>query len=240
MTQVIARIKVNGKHFEILVDADSALKLKKSGEGDVGSILAVDQIFSDSKKGERASEGDLKSAFGTTEINEIAKQIIVKGEVQITQAHRDKSQDEKFKQVVTFLVKNSVNPQSDKPYTPDRIESSLNEAGVNITNKPIEAQMKEIVSALSKIMPIKIETKKLSIVIPAQYTGQAYGLVNIYKESEEWLGNGDLRIIVNVPVGFQMEFYDKLNAVTHGSAVSEEVAKDTSGKSEIKTKEIEN
>ena len=28
---------------------------------------------------------------------------------------------------------------------------------------------------------------------------------------------------LNIPVGIQMEFYDKLNGVTHGSATSEEM-----------------
>lgn len=30
MTDVIARIKVNNKHFEIMVDAESAIKYKKN------------------------------------------------------------------------------------------------------------------------------------------------------------------------------------------------------------------
>ena len=44
-----------------------------------------------------------------------------------------------------------------------------------------------------------------------------------YKEKEEWLGNGDLSVVLNIPIGLQMEFYDKLNSVTHGSAMTEEV-----------------
>ena len=223
MANVIARIKLNGKHFEILVDVDKALEMKKTGEGNISEILEVDNIFYDSKKGLKASEDDLKSAFGTSDVNDAAKQIITKGEIQIPQEVRDKTRGEKFKQVVDFIVKNAINPQTNNPYTPDRIERSLEESGVNISNRPIEAQMKEIISKLSSIIPIKIETKKLSITVPAQYTGQAYGLLSNYKESEEWLGNGDLKIVVNVPVGFQMEFYDKLNGVTHGSAVSEEL-----------------
>ncbi|PIN94678.1 ribosome assembly factor SBDS [Candidatus Pacearchaeota archaeon CG10_big_fil_rev_8_21_14_0_10_30_48] len=226
MTQVIARTKVNGKHFEILVDADVALAMKKSGRGDVSSILAVDAVFTDSKKGFHASANDLEISFKTSDINEIAKQIIMKGEIQIPQEYREKMRGEKFKQVVDFLVRNSTNSQSGNPYTPERIERALDEIGVNITNKPIELQMKEIVSNLSKVIPLKIKSKRLKVTIPAQYTGQAYSLLNPYKESEEWLGNGDLKAILNVPVGFQMEFYDKLNAITHGSGISEEMKED--------------
>ena len=223
MTDVIARIKLNGKHFEIMVDAEDAINYKKTQEGDISNILSVDSVFTDTKKGEHAAEKDLKDAFNTLDINEIAKQIILKGEVQIPQEIRDKARGEKFKQIVDFLVRNSKNAQTDQPFTPDRIERSLDDAGVNISNKPIEAQMKDILSALTKVIPIKVETKKLEVVIPAQYTGQAYTLINSFKESEEWLANGDLKVIVNIPTGFQMEFYDKLNGITHGSATSEEV-----------------
>jgi ribosome maturation protein SDO1 len=226
MNQVIARMKVGNNHFEILVYAEPALEMKKTGKGDMNDILAVDVIFSDSKKGMHAAKDVIETSFNTGDVNEVAKKIIMKGEIQIPQEHREKMRGEKFKQVVDFLVKNSINPQSGNPYTPDRIERALDEAGANIQNKPIESQIKGIVSDLSKVLPIKIETKKLKITIPAQYTGHVYGLINNYKESEEWLDNGDLQVIVLVPTGFQMEFYDKLNAATQGSAVSEEIKED--------------
>ncbi|MBS3081582.1 hypothetical protein J4416_01425 [Candidatus Pacearchaeota archaeon] len=46
-----------------------------------------------------------------------------------------------------------------------------------------------------------------------------------YKESEEWLSNGDLQAIMNIPSGLQIDFYDKLNSVTHGAIVSEDMSK---------------
>jgi ribosome maturation protein SDO1 len=223
MTNVISRIKAGGKNFEILVDVDKAVEFKKTGKGSIGEIIAIDRIFTDSKKGFHASEKDLEEAFKTKDINAIAEKIIKSGEIQLPMEYKEKQREGKEKQIVDFIVRNAVDPRTDRPYTSERIERSLDEAGVNITNKPIESQINEIVDKLRPILPIKIETKKLIITVPAQYTGQVYGLLQTYKESEEWLSNGDLKCHVNVPVGFQMEFYDKLNAVTHGSAISEEV-----------------
>ena len=48
-------------------------------------------------------------------------------------------------------------------------------------------------------------------------------MINQYKKEEKWLDNGDLEVIVNVPAGLVMDFYDKLNSVTHGSALTEEI-----------------
>jgi len=225
MTQVLARMRVGGKHFEILVDVDKAVEFKKTGEGDVGEVLENDVIFTDSKQGERASEKDLQDAFGTSDVNEVAGKIIKQGDIQVPAEFREKEREGKVKQVIDFLVRNAVDP-SGRPYTPERIESALKEAGVNIKDKPVETQITEILEKLAPVIPIKVETKKIIVTIPAQYTGQAYGLVQAYKESEEWLGNGDLKITLNIPAGLQMDFYDKLNSITHGSVMSEEVKED--------------
>ena len=221
MVNTLARIKRTGKNFEIIVDLEQALKFKK-GENDFIEAEG-DRIFKDSKKGEVALHSDLKQAFGTDDINEIVKKIVKEGEVQLTQEHRDEEKEKRIRQIVDFLASNSVDPKTGNPHTSERIKNALEQAHVNIKNVPIEQQIKEIIEQVSKILPIKFETKKIKITIPATYTGKAYGVTNQYKEEENWLNNGDLQVIVNIPAGMIMNFYDKLNSITHGSALTEEV-----------------
>jgi ribosome maturation protein SDO1 len=221
MTQTTARIKKIGKHFEIIVDLDKALQFKKGTGG--ADFLEIDTIFTDHKKGLHAPEKDLNEAFKTTDANSIAEKIVKEGEILLTQEHRDDERDRKVKQVVDFLTRNAVDPQSGRPHTSERIKISLDQAQVNIKNVPIENQIKEIVDKLSPILPIKLETKRIKMVIPAVHTGKVYGLINQYKEKEDWLDNGDLSVIVDIPAGLVMDFYDKLNSSTHGSATTEEI-----------------
>ena len=221
MANTTARIKKAGKHFEIIVDMDDALKLKR-GEGTFIEIEG-DKIFSDSKKGQVASSSDLKEAFGTEDINEIAQRIIKGGEVLVSQEHRNAEQEKKFKQVVDFLATNATDPQTGHPHTTERIKNALEQAHVNIKNIPIENQINDILDKLRSIIPIKLETKKVKITIPAIHTGKAYGIITQYKDQENWLDDGSLEVIVNVPAGMIMDFYDKLNSVTHGSALTEEI-----------------
>src|SRR3989338_663308 len=134
MTTTVARIKKAGKHFEIIVDMDEALKFKKGGSSDVGAFMEGDVIYSDSKKGFRASDEDMKSAFGTTDSYVIASKIVKEGEVQTTQEHREGEKEAKFKQVVEFLRRNAIDPNTKNPHTPERIKSALEQAGVNIKN----------------------------------------------------------------------------------------------------------
>jgi len=221
MTNTLARIKKAGKHFEIIVDLDNALKFKK---GESNFIEAEgDRIFTDSKKGHVPSQEDLREAFGTTDVNEIIKRIVKEGEVQTTQEHRDAEQEKKFKQVVDFMAQNAIDPQTGNPITAERIKNALEQAHINIKNVPIENQIKDILAEVSKIIPIKLETKRVKIVVPAMHTGKVYGIINQYKEKEDWLNNGDLEVVVSVPSGIIIDFYEKLNNVTHGSAITEEI-----------------
>lgn len=222
MTQTTARIKQAGKNFEIMVDLDRALDFKK-GKSSVVDFLEIDKVFTDSKRGLNASESDLKNAFGTTDSNAIAGKIVKSGEILLTQEHREGEQDKKIKLVVDFLSRNAVDSQTGRPYTPERIKSALTQASVNIKNVPVENQITDILKSLSEIIPIKVSTKKIKITIPAIHTGKTYRTIAPYKEKENWLDNGDLEVVVNVPAGIVMDFYDKLNSATHGSSVTEEI-----------------
>jgi len=222
MPNVEARISIKGKHFEISVDLDEALKIRNNQNGNISSALQSNHIFTDLKKGNIASETDLKSFFNTTDVYEIAKKIIQKGEVQKTQEFRDAEKDKKIKQVISLILKNAVD-QRGNPYTEERLRKAIGEVHYVFDSRPPEKQMPELVSKLTSIIPIKIETKKIKIIIPAQYTGQVYGIIGEYKESEEWLSNGNLQVILNIPAGSQIDFYEKLNHVTHGSVQSEEI-----------------
>ena len=221
MVNTTARIKKSGKHYEVLVDLDEALKVAK-GEGNINVAVLNDAVFHNLKSGERASMDDLESNFGTNDFMAIAEKIIKSGEVVRTTEFLHKEQDMKYKQVVDFLVRNAVSPEG-RPYTPDRIMKALKEAHVNVKNKPIEGQVQEILDQLVKVLPVRVEKKKVKLLIPAIHSGKAYGVVKEFMVKENWRNNGDLEVVVEVPSGLLMDFYDKVNGATSGSVMSEEV-----------------
>ncbi|MGV8142843.1 MAG: ribosome assembly factor SBDS [Candidatus Pacearchaeota archaeon] len=223
MAIVEARIKSKGKNFEISVHLEEALKVK-AGTGNVASALNTPAIYTDATRGLAASKAELEYAFDTTDVYAIAEQIMKKGEIQKNQEFRDAEKDKKIKQVIDLILRNAVD-QHGRPYTEDRIRKAIGEVHFNFDNKPAEAQMHELISKLATVIPIKVETKKIKLKIPARFSGQVYGMFKDYKESEEWLANGDLQVIINIPSGLQLDFYDKLNSVTHGAVMSEEMKK---------------
>lgn len=222
MTQTTARIKKQGKNFEIIVDLNKAINYKK-GISSVVDFMEIDKVFSDSKKGQVASEADLQTCFSTLDVYEVAGKIAKEGEILVTQEFRDEEREKKVKQAVDFLIRNTVDSRTGLPHTAERIKNALNEANVNLKNVPMEEQLSDIISKISPLLPIKFEVKKIKVTIPAVQTGKAYGIINPYKQDENWLSNGDLEVILKIPSGLVMSFYDKLNSVTHGSALTEEI-----------------
>lgn len=220
--QTEARITRQGKKYEILVDLDEALKIRKGEDNNIGAAVLTSSVFYNLKSGDVASTADLENNFGTSNFDDVCFKIIRDGEVVLPAEYLRKMQEGKYKQVVDFLSKNAVSPHG-TPYTPDRIMTALKEANVSVKNVPIEKQISEIISSIQRIIPIKIDSKKIRVTIPAQFTGRAYGVITEFKQDEEWLSNGDLRVVVSVPAGLVMDFFDKLNGVTHGSALTEEI-----------------
>lgn len=221
MPQTTAKISRGGKHFEVLVDIDEAIKVKQ-GKGNINAAVVTNAIFHNLKAGDKANIADMTKEFGTSDIFAVAEKIIKSGEILLPEKYVKGEQDKKYKQVVDFISKNAVDGNG-RPYTPTRILKALEEAHVNIQNKSIESQIPEIIDALRKIIPIKLEMKKVKITLPAQFSGKGYGMIKEYIEKEEWLSNGDLSAICSIPSGLLMDFYDKLNSVTHGNALTEEI-----------------
>ena len=101
---VIARLKKGEEHFEILVDPYAAADLIDGKEIDIIKCLAIDAIFKDSKKGTHASEEALKKNFESENIEEIAKQIILKGDIQLTTDQRHKMKENKKNRIIETIV----------------------------------------------------------------------------------------------------------------------------------------
>ena len=217
---VIARLKKGEENFEVLVDPYAAADLIDGKEIDIIQNLAIDAIFKDSKKGTRASDESLVKHFGTNNVTEISKQIIIKGIIQLTTEQRQKMQKNKKTRIVELISRNAMDPKTKSPHPRQRIELAMEQAGVHIDPfKPVSEQVKTIIDLLRPIIPISIENIRISVKIPAEYIGRAYGTIrNIGTlEREDWQSDGSWLGIIRIPAGMQSDFYDKLNDATKGN-----------------------
>jgi len=216
---VIARTKKNGKDFEVLVDLDKALALKKGEDVNLEEVLATNDIFKDSKKGLHASDEDMNSAFSTTNKEEVARKIIEQGEIQLTADHKNKLREEKKKKIINIINRNAINPQNNLPHPPQRIEAAIDEAKVHIDEfKRAEDQVHEIVQKINSILPIRFEVRIIEVIVPANFASQSYGILKNLGDlqKDEWLNDGSLHAKIKIPAGLQEELENELNKLTHG------------------------
>ena len=219
---VIARIKKEGHTFEILVDCDKALELKRGKSVGIDDVAATEDIFTDVKKGDHASTTELQKFFGTTDVRKISEIIVRQGEVQLTAKHRAEEREEKRKRIVNLIHRNAIDSKTGLPHPPQRIERAMEEAGVHIDeNKSAEEQVEEVLKKLRAIIPIKFERREIAVKIPAQYAGHSYTVLKKYKLlKDEWQNDGSLVAVVEIPAGLQDDFFDELNKISHGEVES--------------------
>jgi ribosome maturation protein SDO1 len=218
---VVARLKVHGKIFEVFVEPEGALALKRGDAVKLENILAVEDVFSDARSGDRPPEQDVVNAFGTTDVIRIAEKIIREGELHLTTEQRKKMLEEKKKRVVNIIAQNAINPQTKAPHPPARIEAAMEEAGVHIDPmKDVDELVNVTMKAIRPIIPIRFEEVKIAVKIPPEYAAKAYGSVagfgNLTKQ--EWQNDGSWIGVLSIPAGRQDELYSLLNRLTKGSA----------------------
>lgn len=217
---VIARLHKGSDHFEVLVDPHEAEHIIEGKIDNILSALAIDAVFSDSKKGTHAPVETLQKHFNTTDLASIAKEIIQKGEIQLTTEQRREMQETKRKRIVDLIVRNAMDPKTKMPHPRTRIELALEEAKVHIDPfKSVNQQTKTILEQLRPILPISMEHARISVKIPPEHVGKAYGAVRSFGtlEREEWQSDGTWIGIVKLPAGMQADFYDRLNTLTKGN-----------------------
>ena len=220
----VVKYSFEGEKFEILVKPDPALEYKLGKRKDISSVLVADEIYTNSSKGTRASTDKLLKVFKTDDPLSIAEQILKKGELNLTTDQRRRMMEEKRKQIVEFIAKTYVDPRSHFPHPPLRIEQSMKDAKVVIDpQRSVDDQIKEIVEKLRSVIPLKSENLDLEIIIPAQYAAQSYSVLKSHGtlKREDWLANGSLKAILEIPAAARPNVIDRLGSITKGTATIE-------------------
>ena len=217
----IIKLILGNDKFELLVKPDQALEYKLGKRSDLSSVLISDEIYSDANKGSRVSSDKLNKHFKTTNTNEIIKQILSRGELNLTTDQRRKMVEEKRKQIIQYINKNYVDPKTKLPHPIQRIENALENVRVVIDPfKKAEDQIKTVVDSLRKILPLASEMLQLNIIIPRSFASNS---INFIKSSgslisEQWLSDGSLKVRLEINAGIRGNFLDRLGSLTKGSA----------------------
>ena len=220
---VTARLESHGQRFEVLVDPDAALEIKRGEfEDDLADVIAAEDVFENADRGDRPPEDALEEVFDSTDPLAVIPEVIDRGEIQITAEQRREMQEQKRKQLVNRIARNAVNPQmDDAPHPPERIESALEEAGFTVDPmEPVESQVDEALDDLRPVIPIRFDTVTVAVQLPPDYAGSGQAQVREFADlqREEWQGDGSWVGVLEFPAGMQEDFYDLVNELSSGQA----------------------
>jgi len=215
----VARYHYKGEKFEILVDPDAALRFRMGGRISLRDVLVSDTIYKDVRSGDRASEKLLIKVFGTSDPLRVAERILREGELPLTAEQKRRMIEEKRRQIISFISRNCIDPRTNAPLPPKRVEIVLDEVRFNVDPfKDPEEQAYKAIELLRRVIPIRVAKAIVAIKIPARYSGRAYGAINKLGKvlRSEWGRDGSWMCELEIPAGLQEAVLSRVNELTKG------------------------
>mgnify|MGYP001584206009 CR=1 FL=1 len=114
------------RKFELLCNPETVQPFRM-GTMEFSQVIAVEEIFTNSSKGNVAKAQDLEKAFDTSNFEEIAELILKKGQFSFTTKELADMREQKKRQVVELIHTNFIEPKTEKPYSVSLIEHTLKE-----------------------------------------------------------------------------------------------------------------
>src|SRR3989442_1079626 len=182
--------------------------------------LMIEEVYSDSGKGTRASEEKLQKNFGTTDAVRVSEEIMKSGELQLTTEQRRQLIDEKRRQKISIISRNAIDPRSGAPHPPLRIEQALEQIRISIDPyKSAEEQAKQVIEDLRPVLPIKMEQMRIAVKVFPEHAARAYNAFKSFGTvtREEWQPDGALVAVLEMPAGMYGSFTDRVSKMTQGT-----------------------
>lgn len=159
------RLVKKGKRFEIACYRNKVVNWRNKIEEDINEVLQVASVFTNVSKGNLASGRDLMDAFGTSDAIAVCKEILEKGDLQVSEQERQALLESTFRDVAAIVCDLTVNPDSGRPYTIAMIQNAMKQIhfSANLT-KSAKQQALEVIRKLKTVMNIARASMSLRIV----------------------------------------------------------------------------
>ena len=215
-----ARLAKGQDHFEILVKPQQALDYKLGKQVPMSQVLLIEEVYSDSGKGTRASEEKLQKYFGTTDPVKIAEEVMKSGELQLTTDQRRQLVEDKRRQIISIISRNAIDPRTGTPHPPLRLEQAMGQIRISIDPyKTAEEQAKQVIEELRPILPMKMEQMRIAVKVFPEHAARAYNAFKSFGSvsKEQWQSDGSLIAVVEMPAGMYGSFIDRIGKLTQGT-----------------------
>ncbi|XP_015175120.1 PREDICTED: ribosome maturation protein SBDS [Polistes dominula] len=220
----IVRMKKTGKRFEIACYKNKVISWRNKLENDIDEVLQTHTVFANVSKGQVAKKEDLLKSFGTEDHTEICKEILAKGELQVSDKERHLAIDSMFKDIATTVAEKCINPETTRPYPISMIEKAMKDIHFSVKpNRNAKQQALDIIPQLKTVMPLERAQMRLKITISGREAKKLREklLKTVKKiESENW-DSGTLDLVCLIDPGQFKEIDELISSETKRTGLLE-------------------
>lgn len=167
----IVRLKKGGKRFEIACYKNKVQEWRNGVETNLDDVLQISNVFVNVSKGEVAKSQDLQKSFGTVERDDVVKEILKKGEVQVGEKEREHDLSALRREIATLVAEKCVDPATQMPYPVGVIDKAMTEAGFSVRQgKTAKSQVSECIRLLQteSKLPIQRARMRVRVTMPTK------------------------------------------------------------------------
>jgi len=167
----VVRLKKGGKRFEIACYKNKVQEWRTGVETDLDEVMQISNVFVNVSKGQVANSEDLVKVFGKADVNEIVKEILKKGELQVGEKERAHDLENLWKDIANQVAEKCVDPESQRPYPVGMIEKGMTEAGFSVKiGKSAKSQVLDCIKLLqtNSTLPIQRSRMRVRITMPTK------------------------------------------------------------------------
>ncbi|KAJ1932007.1 hypothetical protein EC988_009599, partial [Linderina pennispora] len=121
----VVRLRKGGKRFEVACYKNKVSEWRNGVEKDIDEVLQIHQVYMNVSKGQVAKTEELKKCFKTEDVDEVIREILQKGEQQVSDKERHHQLDNMLRDIATIVAEKCINPTTQRPYTVTMIEKAM-------------------------------------------------------------------------------------------------------------------
>nr|CAD7462557.1 unnamed protein product [Timema tahoe] len=220
----VVRMKKGGKRFEIACYRNKVVSWRNKAEKDIDEVLQTHTVFINVSKGQVAKKEDLVKAFGIDDQTDICKEILAKGELQVSDKERHTQLDSLFKDIATTIADKCVNPETKRPYPVSMIEKAMRDIHFSVKpNRNAKQQALDVIPQLKATIPLERAQMRLRVVISgkeARKLRDKVAKLTSSIETESW-DSGALTLVCLIDPGHYREMDDIVRSETKGTGLLE-------------------
>lgn len=176
-------------------------------------------------KGQVAKKEDLIKSFGKDDHTKICEEILLKGELQVSDKERQSQLDSQFKEIATMVSDKCVNPEINRPYPVAMIEKAMKDAHYSIkANQSIKQQAMQVIKLLKEMFPIERAQMKVRTAFKGKESKKLkdkIGLIKSVRIEEEQRDGDVLTLTLLIDPGRYKEIDDMIKSDTKGTSMLE-------------------